>query len=184
MLSNFHLKLLFLRILINFLFSLQTLRKLREAVELKRYAAHQEQKGLQELELAMVGTPRSWLVDLMSAGVHKAGEPDPLSGAPSPSVEGWWAPSLLEQAPKRACYAPTTITSVAPKEEKVTLQEVPLPSGPSDVIAGPSGISTFQMALQRGPLVPCHIPQVALPARSFKQVNLKGYGKMYVCGQC
>ena len=72
----------------NFL-SLQGLRKLREAAELKCYAAHLEQEGLWELELAMAGTPASWLVDLMTAGVHNASESAPLSsGAPFPSMEG------------------------------------------------------------------------------------------------
>ena len=61
---------------------------LMELVELKRYSACLEQQGLQELEMAMVDTPVSWLVDLMLAGVHKTSESAPPSGAPSPSLKG------------------------------------------------------------------------------------------------
>ena len=63
---------------------LMGLRKLREAAELKCYAACLEQEGIQELEMAMWSTPVSQLVDLMTAGVHDAGE----SAPPSPSVKG------------------------------------------------------------------------------------------------
>ena len=52
---------------------LLSLRKLREAAQLKHYAVHLEQEGLQELELAMGGTPASQLVDMVSAGVNEAG---------------------------------------------------------------------------------------------------------------
>ena len=51
----------------------------------------------------------------------------------------------------------------------MTLQEVPLPSGPSQAIAGHLGILMLPMALQRGPTIPCHVPQLALYARSFKE---------------
>ena len=72
---NICLKLIFLEIFITNgdFFSLQGLRKLREAAELKCYAASLEQEGLKEVELAMDSTPVSELVDLMSAGVHKTG---------------------------------------------------------------------------------------------------------------
>ena len=60
-----------------------------EATELKSYAACLEQEGLQELELAMVGTPVRQLVDLMLARVHKANKlAPPPSRAPFSSVEG------------------------------------------------------------------------------------------------
>ena len=49
---------------------------------MNRYAAYLEQEGFQELELAMVGTLVSWLVDLVSAGVHVPGR----SVSPSPSA--------------------------------------------------------------------------------------------------
>ena len=61
------------------LFLLQGLGKLREAAKLKCYAACLKQEGLQELDLAMVSTPVSWLVDLMSAGVCEAGRSAPPS---------------------------------------------------------------------------------------------------------
>ena len=92
----------------------------------------------------------------------------PPSCAPSPSMEGWWVLSPLEQAPKSAHHNPTTTMSVAPKEEEeVTSQKVLLLSGPSEAIAGPLGISMLPMVLQRGHLVPCCIHQLALPTRSF-----------------
>ena len=81
---------IFLKIFItngNFL-SWQGQRKLREVAELKCYVVHLEQEGFQELELAMAGIPACQLVDLMTAGVHKAKELAPLSsGTSSPSVE-------------------------------------------------------------------------------------------------
>ena len=46
-------------------FPFEVLRKLREVPKMKWYVAHLEQEGLQELELAMVGTSASWLVDLV-----------------------------------------------------------------------------------------------------------------------
>ena len=92
-----------------------------------------------ELEFAMMGTPASQLVDLMSTGVHKASESaPPSSGATSPSVEGQWAPFPLSSAPKRAHHAPTTTMLVSPKEEEVTMHEGPLPMGPSNAITDPS----------------------------------------------
>ena len=55
--------------------------------ELKRYAACLEQEGLQELEMALMGTPVSQLVDLVAAGGHGANESASPSGALSPSIE-------------------------------------------------------------------------------------------------
>ena len=43
---------------------LQVMKKWREVAELKRYTAHLEQEGLQELEMALMGIPASWLVEL------------------------------------------------------------------------------------------------------------------------
>ena len=140
-------------------------------------------RGIPGARVGHGGYPPSQVVDFMSAGVHKAGESAlPSSGAPSPSVDGWWAPSPFGQAPKRAHNAHTTTASVAPKEEEVTLQEVPLPLSPSQAIVGPLGISMLPAALQRGPLVPCHIPQLALPATSFIQVNLKDSSRCTYAG--
>ena len=94
---------------------------------------------------------------LMSAGDHEAGElAPPSSGAPFPSVESQWAPS------------PTTKTSVALKEKEVTMQEVPLLTGPSEAIADPLGSCQLQAVLQGGPPIPCHIPQLTLTSGSFK----------------
>ena len=59
--SNLCPKLTFLRILTNFSFLyLQALRKLREVAELEEVCStHGVQEGLQDLELALVGTPVS-----------------------------------------------------------------------------------------------------------------------------
>ena len=60
---------------------------LREVAKLKSYAASLEWEGIQKLELAMVGTPASQVVDLMSTSIHEAGKiAPPSSWAPSPSV--------------------------------------------------------------------------------------------------
>ena len=56
--------------------------KLRETAEFKSYAACLEGEGLQALGLAMVGTPASWLVDLMSASVQKASPSFPQGSFP------------------------------------------------------------------------------------------------------
>ena len=150
-------------------FSFQDLRKLREAAKMKRYAARLEREGLQDLELAMISTPVSQPVDLVSAGVHKAGRLAPPSPSASlPTVEVQQVPSPLGPIPKRSHHAPTASTSGALRKEDVPLQEVPLPMGPSEPIAGPTGSSQLPLELQGSPPVPCHIPQLALPARSSK----------------
>ena len=125
---------------------LQGLRKLREVAKLKCYAGHLEQKH-KELELAMMGTPVSWVVDLVSAVVHRAIGLAPSSpGAPSPSVEGQWTPSPLGPSPKRAhCALTTTISAVT--MEEVMLQEVPLPTGSFEAISGPLESSQLLMVL-------------------------------------
>ena len=116
---------------------------------------------------------------------HEAGKSAlPSSGAHSSHVEGWCAPSPLGQPQKRAHHAPTTITLVAPRKEEATLLEAPPSSDPSEAINGPLGSSMLPTALQGGPPIPYHIHQLALPARSFKQDNLKGSCKMYICGEC
>ena len=132
-----------------FLFpSSQALRKLRKAAEFKCYASCLDWEGLQELELAILGTPASKIVELLSVRVHRACESAPPSaGAPSTSVEGWQAPSHLGQAPKKACYTSTTTTLVAPKEE-VTMLGMHLPTSPSKAIVSPLRTSMFLMALQ------------------------------------
>ena len=172
----FYLKLIFLRILINFFFfSLQALRKLREVAELKRYVAHLEWERLQELELAKVGTPASQLADLVSAGVKKAGElAPPSSRAPSNSVEGKWAPSPLGQDQKKAHHTPTITTLVALKEKKATSQEMHLPSGPSEAIAGPLGTSTLLTALQRRPPSPLLHPSASTSYQILQASQLDG----------
>ena len=91
---------------------------------------------------------------------------------------------LLWSRPKRSYHSPITTMSVALNEEEATSQEEPLPSCSSEAIAGPCRSSMLPMALQRGPLVPLYVPQLEPPAEFFRQVNLKGSHKMYICGQC
>ena len=181
--SNFYLKLIFLRILINFSFSFfaghEEAGKDRRAEEMCSIPGARWTPGA-GVDLGRY--PMSQLVDLMAARVQKGDDSALPSGVPS--VEGWQSSSPSEQALKRPHCAPTMITLVALKEEEVTSQGAPLPSGPSKAITDPLGSSTLPMTPQRGPLIPCHVPQLALPARSFKWVNLKGSGKMYMCGQC
>ena len=102
-----------------------------EASKMKRAAAHLEQEGLQEMEMALMGTPVKQLVDLMEARVHKAEKlTPPSSGAPSPSMERCWVPTPSQQAPKRTHHSPSNTTLVTSKEDNPTLQVAPLPSGP------------------------------------------------------
>ena len=103
---------------------------------------------------------------------------------PLPSCGGPVGSLCFRPNPKESPSCPTTTTLVVSKEEEVTMQVVPLPIDPSEDITGPSGTSPLLMALHWGPPIPCHIPQLALPARSFKQVKLKGSGKMYICEWC
>ena len=63
----------------------------------------------------MVGTAVSWLVGLVSAGVHEADRSAPLPSASSSTAEGKLAPLHLGPIPKRAHHVPTTSTSEAPK---------------------------------------------------------------------
>ena len=124
-------------------------------------------------------------MDLVAARVNGADESaSPSSGAPSPSMERQQPPSPLEQTPKRVCCTPTATTSVAPKEDDLILKVVSLQSGPSEAMAGCSGSSTLLTGLQKGPPVPCHIPELVLPATAFSHVNLKGSGKMFLCEEC
>ena len=92
-LSNFYFKSIYVKF--PSLMGIFFVAEPEEVAKLKCYAAHLEWEGFQELALAMVGTPVSQLVNLVSARVHKAGESAPSSsGAPSPSVEGQWAPLI------------------------------------------------------------------------------------------
>ena len=142
------------------------------------------QEGLKALEIALVGTPANWVVSLMAPGVHVADESaSPPSHALSPSRERLWSPSPLGQALKRAHHSPIP-TLASPKEDESTSQVVYLPSGPPKAIAGPLESYTLLMGLKKGPLVPYHIPKVTLPPKAFSHFNLKGCGKMHLCGQC
>ena len=112
----------------------------------------------------MAGTPASQLVDLMAAGVHRNNESvPPSSGAPPLVCRDGGLPLLWSRPQKRVHHPHTATTSVVSKEDKATLQEVPLPSGPSKAIAGYSGSSKLKTALQRGSLIPCRVPQLELP---------------------
>ena len=139
-----------------FIIYLQVLRKLKKAAELKRYGAHLEWEGLHKLEMTLVTTHASWLVNLMVAGVHEADKP-----TPSPTA-------FL-----------TTYTSL--KEDEWTSQVLPLLSGITETIASPSRSSMLPTEMQKGTPVPCHIPKLALPPEAFKWFNLKDSSKMDMC---
>ena len=55
---------------------------------------------------------------------------------------------------------------------------------PFEAIAGPLGSSELPLMLQGSPPVPCHTPQLTLPAGSFKCMSSKGSGKFYFCEWC
>ena len=134
---NLYLKLIFLRILINFLFF---------------FAGHEEVKAGSRTE--KVCSPPG-ARGISGAGVGHGQYPcKPVNG---PCVcwgpQSWWVCSSSFQGPflscgelidslcfgagpKRAHHTPTTTTLVALKDKEMTLQQVPLPSGPSEAIAG------------------------------------------------
>ena len=64
------------------------------------------------------------------------------------------------------------------------LQVVPVCLGPTEAIAVPLGNSTLPTDLPKGPLAPCHIAGLSLPAEAFKWVNLKDSSKAYMCREC
>ena len=86
----------------------------------------------------------------MTGMVHKAGESAPSS---SGAISLMWKAEALPLPwcrPQREPTCPTTTMLVAPKEEKVTSQEMPPPAGLSEAIAGlhaPNGAAG-------GPLIP------------------------------
>ena len=65
-----------------------------------------------------------------------------------------------------------------------TLARGALPMGPSEAATGPLGSCQLPLELQGSPPVPCHISQLALPAGSFKHVDLTGSGKLHLCEWC
>ena len=118
----------------------------------------------------MVGIPVSWLVDLMSVGVHQTSGLAPPSPSPSSStVKGWWAPSPLGLI---HC-APTTSTSAALREEEATLQPL---------LAPWEALSFWQH--YRKSSSPLLYPSAQCPAKSFKWVNIKCSGKLHLCKWC
>ena len=121
-------------------------------------------------------------MDLMAARVHEAGEWVPLGPLLLVKRAGWLP--LFRASPKESPSCPTTTTLVAQREEEETMQEVPLAVGPSEVTGGPLGTSQLPVVLQGEPTISCHMPQLAPPAGSFKQVSLKGFSKMYICNWC
>ena len=109
----------------------------------------------------MVCTPASQLVDFMTARAHEVSKlAPPSSWTPSPYVKGQQVPSPSGPALKRPLHAHSTAKSVAPKEEEVSIQEAPFSIGPSEAITGPLGTSLLPVALQRGPAIPCCVPQL------------------------
>ena len=131
----------------------------------------------------MVGTPVSQLVELVSAGPWR-----------------WWVSSSFPRAPPKVCRAERLPLNWAqPPREPVTS---PLPQHlwswrrrrwhhrrhsfpwvPLRPSLAPWEALSFQQYCGGTP-IPYHIPQLALHARLFMWVNLKGSGKIYICKQC
>ena len=139
--------------------SFQGLRKLRKVAKLKHYAAHLEWEGLQEL--AMVDTPMSQLVDLVSAGVCKS---------------QWVSYPFPQCTSFRPCPKESPSCSHyhihCPEGEDDIVGRYPYPWAPLRPLLAPWKALSFQQWWCRGTSCPLPHPQLALPARSFMQVNL------------
>ena len=152
---------------------------------MKRTAACWKWEGLQELEMALVGTPVSQLADVLAARVHRANESasppslahplvwrgdgfNPLWGKPQrdpitlPSPQHWHPWRRISQY-FRWCLFPQHLLRL---------------------YLAPQEALHFWWGLQKGPPVPSHIPELALQTKAFSHVNLKGLDKSYLCGQC
>ena len=75
------------------------------------------QGGLQEIKMALIGTPTHQLVDLITEGVHWAGEATPspsvtLTPAPSKHL----APASVVLSSERAYHFTTNMAPVSQKE--------------------------------------------------------------------
>ena len=90
---------------------------------------------------AGVGTPASYLVDLITAGVHNASELAPLSSRALPLVWELIGSCFFEPCPKKSPSHLQLHNVSGPKEEEATTQEVPFPMDPSEAISGPLGSS-------------------------------------------
>ena len=55
---------------------------------------------------------------------------------------------------------------------------------PSCSLCWPLGKLSASDSTVGGPPIPCCMPQLTLPTRSFKGVNFKGSGEMYICEWC
>ena len=91
------------------------------------------------------------------------------------------APSPLGLSPKTTHHSPTTTTSVAPREEEVTLQEVPFLWAPLRLVLSPlEALSCWWCC--RGDLPSPVTSFSSHSCQIFKQVNLKG--KIHICKWC
>ena len=116
------------------------------------------------------------------SGVHKAGRLTPPSFGPLPLV--WRADGLplLQALPQRESTAPPPPKCQRPQRRKWHCRRHPFPWAHLRPLLDPWEANLL-VALW-GPPIPCNIPQLTLPARSFKWVKLKGPDKIYICEQC
>ena len=121
----------------------------------------------------------------MSAGIHEEASElaPPSSGAPSLSVKGCWAPPSLGPALMIACHAPSPNNVSDPEGGGDSAGGTPS-HGPLQGHCWLLGKLSASSGTVGGPPISCCIPQITLPTRSFKQVNLKGYSKLYICEWC
>ena len=136
--------------------------------QLKRYAAHQEQEGLQGLGMALVGTPASWLMDRETAGSRSQCVDSLSFWDPIPKFKEVACSLYCGTIPKESPLLPYPTTPVFLKEDEPMPQVAPLAQGATEAIAGPSGSSTLPVGLPRV----CHIANQSLPAKVFKWMNL------------
>ena len=98
---------------------------------MKQFAAFLELEGLQELKIALTGTPASQLVNLIAEGIHWAGEATPshfVTLTPTPSK--WQVPASVALPSKRACCFTITIVLASKKEEESSTTDIANPNRP------------------------------------------------------
>ena len=167
------------------IFFLQALWKLREAAELKWYAALLGVRGTSGAWDGRGRYPAHQALDLIIEGSHRAGEATPSpSRTLAPTSWKQWALTGVNLFAKRAHHSPTTMVLAFPEEEELVPKAMTRQSNPIVTIASPLASYTFPVGLHKGPPVPWHIIMLTLPARAFKNINLKASGKEYTCREC
>ena len=126
---------------------------------LKCYAAHLEWKGVQELEMALVGTPAHQLVNPIVKGVCRATEVTPSpSSIPVPMSKKQWASLVWNYLQKTFHPSPTTTMPASLKEKELAPQALSMPIGTCEVITGLPGSPTLPVGLLKRSQVPATSP--------------------------